>query len=201
MTDKTPHVYSAIAAVSAALAKEGIAKNQKNQQQGFRFRGIDDVLNAMAGLLSAHNLVIVPDVTERIVTERATRSGGHMSSITVKVVYRLFSAVDGSATFATVYGEAMDTADKATSKAMSAAYKYMAIQTFAIPVEGEQDADATTPDTTTQTLPPVVKELFASIRRADGTAIEKWCELNEKQHKWICDNAPADIEAQIRELA
>src|SRR5690606_19364534 len=41
-------------------------------------------------------------------------------------------------------GEAMDSADKATNKAMSAAYKYAAFQTFCIPTEGDNDADATT---------------------------------------------------------
>jgi len=38
----------------------------------------------------------------------------------------------------------MDSGDKATNKAMSAAYKYMAFQTFAIPTEGDNDADAHT---------------------------------------------------------
>jgi hypothetical protein len=42
------------------------------------------------------------------------------------------------------YGEAMDSADKATNKAMSAAYKYAAFLAFCIPTEGDNDADATT---------------------------------------------------------
>ena len=44
------------------------------------------------------------------------------------------------------YGEAMDSADKSTNKAMSAAYKYMCLQVFCIPTEGDNDADGTTPD-------------------------------------------------------
>jgi hypothetical protein len=44
------------------------------------------------------------------------------------------------------YGEAMDSADKATNKAMSAAYKYAAFLAFCIPTEGDNDADATTPE-------------------------------------------------------
>jgi hypothetical protein len=35
----------------------------------------------------------------------------------------------------------MDSSDKSTNKAMSAAYKYVAFQAFAIPVEGTPDAD------------------------------------------------------------
>ena len=38
----------------------------------------------------------------------------------------------------------MDSGDKATNKAMSAAYKYAAMQAFAIPTEGDNDADSTT---------------------------------------------------------
>lgn len=40
----------------------------------------------------------------------------------------------------------MDSADKATNKAMSAAYKYAAMQAFCIPTEGDNDADAHTHD-------------------------------------------------------
>jgi hypothetical protein len=38
----------------------------------------------------------------------------------------------------------MDSGDKASNKAMSAAYKYAAFQAFCIPTEGDNDADATT---------------------------------------------------------
>jgi hypothetical protein len=43
-------------------------------------------------------------------------------------------------------GEAMDSGDKSSNKAMSAAYKYAAFQAFCIPTEGDNDADATTHD-------------------------------------------------------
>jgi hypothetical protein len=43
-----------------------------------------------------------------------------------------------------MYGEAMDSGDKATNKAMSAAYKYACMQAFSIPTEGDNDADAHT---------------------------------------------------------
>ena len=39
----TPKVYAAIGRVMTALAHEGIAKDRKNAQQGYSFRGIDDV--------------------------------------------------------------------------------------------------------------------------------------------------------------
>ena len=56
-------VYQAIAAVMSDLAKEGISKDRKNAQQGYNFRGIDDMYNALSGPLSRNGLVIIPRVT------------------------------------------------------------------------------------------------------------------------------------------
>lgn len=136
------HVVRAIHNVLKALSIEGIAKDQRNDQQRFMFRGIDAVLNALSGHLAANDLIIIPRVTERTVAERETKSGGALFSVACKIEYDFISAQDGSTVTAVLYGEAMDSGDKATNKAMSAAYKYMAIQSFAIPTEAIQDNDA-----------------------------------------------------------
>lgn len=138
---KSPHVYQAITAITGALAKVGINKSRRNTQQGFEFRGIDDVYDALARQLAAHQLIIVPRVVDRQTTERATRNGGTLFCTIVRVDYDLVSSVDGSMHTAQIIGEAMDSADKSTNKAMSAAYKYLAFQLFCIPIEGH-DADA-----------------------------------------------------------
>ena len=137
-------IYNAISAISKQLSNEGISKDRSNQQQGYKFRGIDDCLNALASLLPEHGLVIIPSVLEREVIERQTKSGGSLFYVTVKVQFGFISTKDGSRHDAVVYGEAMDSADKATNKAMSAAYKYAVLLTFCIPTEGDNDADATT---------------------------------------------------------
>lgn len=142
--ESAPHVYAAIAGVMSDIAKEGIAKNARNTQQGYNFRGIDDVYNALAPILARHQLCIVPRVLNREVTERTTIKGGAIFYVACQVEFTLISAEDGSTITATTFGEAMDSADKATNKAMSAAYKYMAMQTFCIPTQGDNDADATT---------------------------------------------------------
>lgn len=134
----------AICKVSEELAKEGIKKDRSNTQQGYKFRGIDDCLNALAPVMAKHGLVIIPECLERNVTERESRNGGMLFYVVVRVKYGFCSTEDGSSVNAYVYGEAMDSADKATNKAMSAAYKYAVIQTFCIPTEGDNDADATT---------------------------------------------------------
>lgn len=139
-------VYKAINAIQAALSKTGIGKDHKNAQQGYAFRGIDDVYNALAPLLAANGLVILPRVLSRTETERASKSGGALYSVVVDVEFDFIASEDGSKHTVKVFGEAMDSADKATNKALSAAYKYACLEAFAIPTVGENDPDAVTPE-------------------------------------------------------
>jgi hypothetical protein len=135
-------VYKAIAAVQGDMAAIGISKDSKNQQQGFMFRGIDAVYNALAPLLAKHKLCIIPRCQSRVQTERESKSGGALFSVVLDVEYDVVSGEDGSVHIARLPAEAMDSADKATNKAMSAAYKYLCLQMFCIPTEGESpDAD------------------------------------------------------------
>lgn len=136
-------VYKAISEVSGEMLA-GIAKDRKNQQQGFMFRGIDAVYNALAPALVKHGLLILPRITSRTVTERATKSGGALFYVVVEAEFDFVSTEDGSKHTVKTYGEAMDSGDKATNKAMSIAYKYAAFQAFCIPTEDTAiDADAT----------------------------------------------------------
>ncbi len=176
----TPHVLRAMNAVTAKLATEGIGKNRNNQQQGYKFRGIDEVLNALARVLADEMLVIVPHVRSRELTERQAKNGGALFDVVVSVDYTFVSADDGSQfTVGPFYGEAMDSADKATNKAMSAAYKYMAIQTFCIPTEGDNDADATTHEVAPSAAggapasPPPPRQQQQTIRAAAQPFIDK----------------------------
>jgi hypothetical protein len=137
-------VYEAICAVTSDMSREGISKDRKNAQQGYSFRGIDDVYNALSPLLAKHKLVVIPRMIARTQVERTTTKGGAIFYTVVEAEFDFVSADDGSKHTARTFGEAMDSADKSTNKAMSAAYKYAAFQTFAIPTEGDNDADGTT---------------------------------------------------------
>lgn len=139
-------VYQAINAVQAALSVEGIAKGRNNTAQGYKFRGIDDVYNALAPLLARHGLCILPRCTERVCVERVSGNAKALFYVTVCCEFDFVCSEDGSKHTVTTYGEAMDSGDKATNKAMSAAYKYAAMQAFSIPTEGDNDADAHTHD-------------------------------------------------------
>lgn len=137
-------VYQVIANVAKDMSTQGISKGRENKQQGFKFRGIDDVFNALAPSLVRHGLVILPRMVSRTVTERQNKSGGALFYVIVEAEFDFVAAEDGSKHTIRTFGEAMDSGDKATNKAMSAAYKYAAFQAFCIPTEGDNDADATT---------------------------------------------------------
>jgi hypothetical protein len=135
-------VYKAINAVQAELATIGIVKDKRNSQgAGYNFRGIDDVYNAIAPLLAKHGLCILPRVLTRECVERQSKNGGALFYITVEAEFDFVSSEDGTKHTVKTFGEAMDSGDKATNKAMSAAYKYACFQAFSIPTEAKEDAD------------------------------------------------------------
>jgi hypothetical protein len=138
-------VYKAINNVQADLSVLGITKDRRNMQgSGYNFRGIDDVYNTIAPLLAKHGLCILPRVLSRECVERVSQKGGALFYVTVDAEFDFVSAEDGSKHTVKTFGEAMDSGDKATNKAMSAAYKYACFQAFSIPTESDNDADAHT---------------------------------------------------------
>lgn len=147
-TDKAPAVYAAIAKVLGEIGAEGIQKTRKNTQGGgYQYRGVDDVLNALNPLLHKHALVIVPHLAFCERYEGKSNSGGVLRYVAATVDYIIASADDGSAVTARVCGEAFDSGDKATAKALSMAYKYLCFQLFAIPIVGaSHDNEEDDPD-------------------------------------------------------
>lgn len=133
-------VLQAVRAVQADLAKQGIAKEKKNAQQGFMFRGIDQIYQSLSPSMVQHELTVVPTVLSRVETVRQTKNGGLMYNVVIECRFTMYGS-DGSSIEAVTVGEGMDTADKATAKAASVAYKIWALQTFCIPLQGEPDAD------------------------------------------------------------
>ena len=140
---RAPAVYAAIHRVAAHLAKSGLAKSQTNIVDGYSYRSIDDLIVTLAPLLAKHGICILPKVLERSASKHRNRAGEALLSVTLKVAFTISSARDGSSHVVDAYGEALDPGDKATAKAMSAAYKSAMIQVFCIPVTGAEDADAT----------------------------------------------------------
>lgn len=142
--EKTPMIYSAICGVMEDVGAVG--KNDINKQQGFKYRGIDAVINALNPAMIKHKIFCVPEVLEQTREDRTTAKGRSLIYSICRIRYRFF-AEDGSCVEAVVIGEGMDSGDKATNKAMAAAFKYACFQTFCIPTENlMDDSDADTPD-------------------------------------------------------
>ena len=118
-----------------------IGKDKKNAQQGFKYRGVDDVMNALQPVMVKHGLFVVPEIIDQRREERQTSRGGNLIYSVCTVRYT-FYAKDGSSVQCVVIGEGMDSGDKATNKAMSIAFKYACFQVFCIPTEEMKDPDA-----------------------------------------------------------
>ena len=197
------NIYESISAVMKDVG--AIGKNTKNTQQGFMFRGIDAVMNALQPALIKNHIFVVPEVLEQTREERTTQKGAVLIYSICRIKYT-FYAEDGTSVSAVVIGEGMDSGDKATNKAMSIAFKYACFQVFCIPTEEMKDPDAecyeVKPKTDTQQIEnrPINTTKITSLKskcvedKVDESFILKKMNVNdlkdltEKQFVWICHN-------------
>lgn len=141
MTAETPTVQQAWAAVMADV--RALGKDQRNNQQGFNFRGVDDVMNAVGPALRAHGVAVVPTGVENLnTTTYSTKSGTVMRDVTLVVSYAIHGPAGDTMTGAAA-GEASDAGDKATPKAMSVAYRTFLLEALTLPTcETDPDAES-----------------------------------------------------------
>ena len=140
MPDTTTGIYKALAAVMVEV--DHVAKRDRNEFQKFMFRGIDAVVNAVGPALRKHKVIVVPDV-ETVTYMPVTTTGDKPATACRVVVAYTFHASDGSSVTAKVAGEAWDSGDKATPKAMSVAFRTALLQALALPTD-EPDPDSHT---------------------------------------------------------
>ena len=182
---ETKNIYKALAAINKGIGV--IKKTSKNHQQGFMYRGIDDVMNELHGLFAENEVFILPEFLDTETVERQTKNGSALFYVKAKIRF-VFQASDGSNVECTIVGEAMDSGDKATNKAMSIALKYALLQMFLIPTAEDKDPDANTPPEIKpkQTPKPVNQELedalFAVTIAEDVEGLKKIWESYEKLH-------------------
>lgn len=179
-----------------------IGKDSINPQQKYKFRGIDAVMNALNPALIKNRVFVMPEVLDQTREERQTKTGGLLIYSVVRVKYT-FYADDGSSVSAVVVGEGMDSGDKATNKAMSAAFKYACFQTFCIPTEEMRDSEEDSPEPTPRKEPDM--GLIGAVKASallveltnDGVDPKKVMalykvdaleHLTERQHRNLHDN-------------
>ena len=142
-TTGQPLIYERIAAIMAEVP--AIGKNNQNQEQRYRFRGIDDVYNSLHPLFVKHQVFTTSEILNKNREVWTNKNGTIMIEFTLQVKYR-FTAIDGSSIETETMGQAMDSSDKASNKAMSMAHKAAILQIFMIPTVDIEDADANTPE-------------------------------------------------------
>jgi hypothetical protein len=132
-------IYKSIIGVMSEIG--AIGKDKTNSQQGFKYRGVDDVMNALQPLLIKNGIFIIPEVVEQTREDKISSKGNALIYSICKVKFTFF-ADDSSSVTAVTIGEGMDSGDKASNKAMAIAFKYACFQVFCIPTEEMKDADS-----------------------------------------------------------
>jgi hypothetical protein len=138
MTPPSPEltVHQRWAQVLADLP--AIGKNRTNQQQGFKFRGIDDVLDKVHPLFAKYGVFPVPTGQAATYDERATSKGGVMHVCHITCDWTIYSSL-GDYFQAQTLGEGTDAGDKATSKAQTMAFKYLLWPSLAVAENEDPD--------------------------------------------------------------
>lgn len=164
-TEKQGLIFEKIPLIMSDIGAVG--KDQVNKQQGFKFRGIDDIYNAVQKTMAKHGVCTVPKVIHRKVTEFKTQKGGVGYHHYTENRFRYYAS-DGSYIDSYTDGEAIDFGDKGTSKALAIAHKYSLLQVFCIPTEDEKDPDANSHKIPPQKKPPAGKPK-GNIKKALNT--------------------------------
>ena len=141
---KQPLIYERISKIMAEMP--AIGKDAENKAQHFKYRSIDAIMDVVHGLLAQHNVFYTPHVAsqDRQILDRMKEGVvvGKTVIVALSIEYKVYCSEDRSEiTVGPIIGEAMDTGDKASAKAMTMALKTMLLQLFCIPVLNAYDPD------------------------------------------------------------
>lgn len=153
-----------------------VGKDQKNVAQGFKFRGVDQFVNALYPALTKHGVFMVPRCTSNIYElKEVTRSSGKTGVdklVTILMEYDFFAEDGSKVTVGPIPAEGLDSGDKATNKALSAALKYALIQTFSVPTQDMAEADTDSPEIGTKTSTTGFTQKAKELQ-AGGTSLDE----------------------------
>lgn len=145
-------IYTALGNIMETVG--AIEKGQKNTQQNFMFRGIDDFMNTLHGLFAKNRVIILPHEEEAVqeTVNYINSSGKPATQFRSKIHFRFHfvSTEDGSEVVTDGWGEAADNGDKGYNKCKSIALKYVLMQMFLVPTADIADPDKETPEEITQ---------------------------------------------------
>jgi hypothetical protein len=182
-------IYQAMAKILADIDYIGKDRQADMGNAGrYKFRGIDDIYNALHSSFAKHKVFILPKVLDskiEIQEKEKTYNGVTSKSYACSAILTIeftFMSEDGSSVTAIGIGQALDQSDKASSKAQSNALKYCLMQTFLIPTEESKDieddniavsANKVTPSGDLSTYQASLKQAF-DILNWDATKKGNW---------------------------
>lgn len=142
-------INKALVAAMRDISKKGIAKLSRADLGGAKvsYRGIEAAMNEMSIILIANGITVTPSYSELSVSERMKgdpKDAKATRFATLKGSFRFASAEDDSFVTCEAYGEAMDSGDKAVTKAQSVAFRTALFQQFVVPtmaMDPEEDGD------------------------------------------------------------
>jgi hypothetical protein len=206
MSTELKQIYSLIPRVMHEIGAVG--KDRKNEQQGYKFRGIEDFYNAAHPALVKHGVFCCPQVIDCDSQDRVSGTGKPSIRVTMKVSHK-FYAPDGSFVDVITCGEGIDSSDKATNKAMSAAMKYALIELFSVPTQDVEDSDRDTPDVgarplnvarSTEDIPIQPKNGNGDVREMPDAELLITPEQAKKLHVRFRDSLPEDLKPKADAL-
>lgn len=150
-----------------------VAKDQENKEQKFKFRGIDQVVNAINPLLKKHRVAVLPTKVHQVNVERFENANKKIVTDAVTVVEYTWIAEDGSTFVTEVTGQGRDFADKAVAKSNSVAFRTLLLQSLALPTDdADPDSESIEIDVAANTAPkapapkPVAANDLAGLKNA-----------------------------------
>lgn len=131
-TPQTLNIYQRILAVMGEV--DYVAKGEKTVNGQYRFVSHDQVTAKLHPLLVKHGIAIIPSVEE-------LKQDNNRTVVKLAMVFRNADHPD-DAFCSYHYGYGVDTGDKGPGKAISYAYKYGLLKTFALETGDDPDYDA-----------------------------------------------------------
>lgn len=163
-----------------------VGKWKKNTMQGYMFRWIDDMYNALNEHLANEKVFFTSEVLNIDREERQAKNWWVLIYSILTMKFTAFAG-DGSNVSSITVWEAMDSWDKSMNKAMSVAYKYALMQIFCIPTEEEKDTEFNSPEVVAKTNKEE-KKWYNWLNKHKSFLIEKikkWETTPEKIIKWL----------------
>ena len=190
MTDETEQTTAHATTEEAMLAVmreiEVIAKSRQSEGAGkYMFRGIEELLEAIAPACRRHGLLTPTSIGAPIISSYQAGSGGKttMNHVILPVTVH-FRTPGGDVVESGGLGEAADSGDKAVSKAYSVGYREIMFKTFVIPTRGD-DYDTERTDATRAPKMTEAEQAAAAAEQAESVAVGLgWKDAEEHEAAW-----------------